>query len=241
MKKDSKGPSFGISILIIAFLFVFLFGQVIIVGEPDIHLTLVFAITFASILLMRTGTDWSLIQEGILHGAEIATIPMLILMLIGMLISALIASGTIPALIYYGLQIINPSMFLLTTALICSIGSISTGSSYTTGGTFGVAFMGIGMGLGIPPALTAGAVISGAIIGDKVSPLSDSTNLAAGVTETELFAHIKSMMYTTIPAFVVSLILYAILGMRFDVSSVDTTVVDTMLTGPSQNFKITPG
>ena len=87
MKKDSKGPSFGISILIIAFLFVFLFGQVIIVGEPDIHLTLVFAITFASILLMRTGTDWSLIQEGILHGAEIATIPMLILMLIGMLIS----------------------------------------------------------------------------------------------------------------------------------------------------------
>lgn len=176
----------------------------------------------------------------IMHGCKIATIPMLILMFIGMLIPTLIASGTIPSLIYYGLKIINPSLFLFTTALICSIASICTGSSYTTGGTFGVAFMGISMGLGIPPALTAGAVISGAVIGDKLSPLSDSTNLAAGVTETNLFDHIKSMMYTTIPAFIISLILYAIIGMRYNASSIDTTAVDAILTGISQNFKITP-
>lgn len=241
MLGETKKPSFGISVLTVIFLFVIIVGQLIAVGEPDIHMTLVFAIAFAVIVLMLTGTKWDLIQKGILHGAEIATIPMLILMFIGMLIPALIASGTIPALIYYGLQLINPSMFLLTAALISTVASISTGSSYTTGGTFGVAFMGISMGLGIPPAMTAGAVITGAIIGDKMSPLSDSTNLAAGVTETNLFAHIKSMLYTTTPAYIISLILYAIIGMRFDVASVDTSIVDLILNGIAQNFKVTPG
>ena len=240
MKTQSKKPSFAVSLLIVVFLFAIIVAQLIAVGEPDIHMTLVFAITFATVLLMLGGTKWSTIEEGIMHGCKIATIPMLILMFIGMLIPALIASGTIPALIYYGLQIINPSMFLLTTALICAIASVCTGSSYTTGGTFGVAFMGISIGLGIPPALTAGAIISGAVIGDKISPLSDSTNLAAGVTETNLFSHIKSMLYTTIPAFVISLVIYAILGMRYNASSIDTTAVDAILTGISQNFKVTP-
>ena len=104
-------------------------------------------------------------------------------MLIGMLIPTWIASGTIPVLMYYGLQLISPSMFLFTAALICGIASMSTGSSYTTGATFGVAFMGISLGLGIPGSMAAGAIISGAILGDKLSPLSDSTNLAAGVCE----------------------------------------------------------
>lgn len=240
MEKDLKKPSFAVSISSVAFLFIIIIAQLIAVGSPDIHLTLVFAIAFTVLMLMSTGIKWSKVEEGVMHGCKIATIPMLILMFIGMLIPALIAAGTIPTLIYYGLKIINPSVFLLTTSLICSIASICTGSSYTTGGTFGVAFMGISMGLGIPPAITAGAVISGAVIGDKMSPLSDSTNLAAGVTETDLFAHIKSMFYTTTPAFIISLILYGILGMRYDVTSIDTTAVDTILTGISQNINITP-
>lgn len=240
MKDDVKKPSFLISLLTVIFLFVVIALQLIAVGEPDIHMTLVFSIIFTILVLMRSGIEWSKIEEGIMHGCKIATIPMLILMFIGMLIPALIASGTIPSLIYYGLQIINPSMFLLTTAVICAIAAICTGSSYTTGGTFGVAFMGISIGLGIPPALTAGAVITGAVIGDKISPLSDSTNLAAGVAETDLFSHIKSMMYTTTPAFIISLILYGIIGMKYDASSIDTTAVDAILTGISQNFKVTP-
>lgn len=240
MEKDLKKPSFAVSISSVAFLFIIIIAQLIAVGSPDIHLTLVFAIAFTVLMLMSTGIKWSKVEEGVMHGCKIATIPMLILMFIGMLIPALIAAGTIPTLIYYGLKIINPSVFLLTTTLICSIASICTGSSYTTGGTFGVAFMGISMGLGIPPAITAGAVISGAVIGDKMSPLSDSTNLAAGVTETDLFAHIKSMFYTTTPAFIISLILYGILGMRYDVTSIDTTAVDTILAGISQNINITP-
>lgn len=240
LQNKSKEPSFGISLLIIVFLFVIIGAQIIAVGEPDIHMTLVFAIAFAVAILMFIGISWDKVQEGIMHGCEIATIPMLILMFIGMLIPTLIAAGTIPALIYYGLQIINPSAFLVTTAVICAISSVATGSSYTTGGTFGVAFMGISIGLGVPPALTAGAVVSGAVIGDKLSPLSDSTNLAAGVAETDLFAHVKSMLYTTVPAFIISLIVYGILGMKYNASSIDTTAVDAILAGISQNFKISP-
>ncbi len=240
MKKNSNSPSFAVSVSSVAFLFIIIIAQLIAVGSPDIHLTLVFTIAFTVSMLMLTGTKWSQVEEGVMHGCKIATIPMLILMFIGMLIPALIASGTIPALIYYGLKIINPSVFLLTTALICAIAAICTGSSYTTGGTFGVAFMGISMGLGIPPAITAGAVITGAVIGDKMSPLSDSTNLAAGVTETDLFAHIKSMFYTTTPAFIISLVLYTIIGMRYDVTSIDTTAVDTILNGIAQNVNVTP-
>jgi uncharacterized membrane protein len=189
-QKELTRPSFGIAFLAVIFLFVLLVVQVIQVGGPDIHLTLIFAISFATIVLMLGGMKWKRIEEGIIHGCKIATIPMLILMLIGMLIPTWIASGTIPVLMYYGLQLISPSMFLFTAALICGIASMSTGSSYTTGATFGVAFMGISMGLGIPGSMAAGAIISGAIIGDKLSPLSDSTNLAAGVCEANLFKHI---------------------------------------------------
>jgi NhaC family Na+:H+ antiporter len=173
--KSEYKPSFGIALLIVIFLFAFLVIQIIQAGSPDIHLTLVFSISFATLVLMLKGMKWKKIEEGVIHGCKIATIPMLILMFIGMLIPTWIASGTIPVLIYYGLQMISPSMFLFTAGLICSVASLATGSSWTTGATFGVAFMGISLGLGIPAPMAAGAIISGAIIGDKLSPLSDST------------------------------------------------------------------
>lgn len=241
MKKEVVRPSFGIALIIVLFLFVFLIVQVILAGSPDIHLTLIFAISVATLLLMVKGMKWQRIEEGIIHGCRIATIPMLLLMFIGMLIPTLIAAGTIPVLIYYGLQLISPSVFLFTAALICSVASLATGSSWTTGATFGVAFMGISLGLGVPAPITAGAVISGAILGDKLSPLSDSTNLAAGVSETNLFKHIKSMLYTTVPAFVLSLIIFLIIGMNYSADSIDTTAVDTILAGLSENFNVSPG
>lgn len=239
-RKELTHASFGTALVIVLFLFGLLGIQVIQTGEPDIHMTLLFSCAFAAIVLMAQGMKWERIQEGIVHGCKIATIPMLILMFIGVLIPSWIASGTIPALMYYGLKLISPSMFLFTAAFICSVASIATGSSYTTGATFGVAFMGVSMGLGIPPAMAAGAIISGAIIGDKMSPLSDSTNLAAGVTETPLFDHIKSMLYTTVPAFVISCVLYLVIGMRYSADSIDTSKVETLLAGLSGNFNITP-
>lgn len=236
----TKKPSFAVSAAIVLFLIVILVSQVIITGSPNIRMTLIFATAFAGVLLLATGTSWETIQEGIMHGCSIAAIPNVIMILIGMLIPAWIAAGSIPALIYYGLQLINPSFFLLTVAIICSISSLATGSSYTTGATFGVAFIGISVGLGIPVYMTAGAVISGAIIGDKLSPLSDSTNLAAGVCETPLFEHIKSMMYTTVPAFIISLVLYGIIGARYNADNVDSEAVEMILKGISSNFNITP-
>ncbi|MFA7661327.1 MAG: sodium:proton antiporter, partial [Anaerovoracaceae bacterium] len=128
-KKDQLKPSFGIALLIVIFMFALLIIQVLQLGGPDIHLSLLFSIAFATILLMLTGTRWKRIEEGVIHGCKIATIPMMILMLIGALIPSWIASGTIPVLIYYGLQLISPSMFLFTAALICGVASISTGSS----------------------------------------------------------------------------------------------------------------
>lgn len=238
--QEAKKPSFGISLLIILFLAAILVIQIIVMGSPNIRMTLIAATAFAGLLLMLTGTKWKTIEEGILHGCSIAAMPNVIMILIGMLIPTWIASGGIPALIYYGLEIINPKFFIVTVALVCSIASLATGSSYTTGATFGVAFIGISMGMGIPVAITAGAVISGAIIGDKLSPLSDSTNLAAGVCETPLFDHIKSMMFTTIPAFVISCALYAIIGARYSVDNVDSETVSLLLKGISENFNITP-
>lgn len=240
-KKEYVKPSFGVALLIVIFLFAVLVIQIVQAGSPDIHMTLIFSISFATLVLMVKGMKWKPIEEGIMHGCKIATIPMLILMFIGMLIPTWIASGTIPILIYYGLQMISPSLFLFTAALICSVASLSTGSSWTTGATFGVAFMGISMGLGIPAPMAAGAIVSGAIIGDKLSPLSDSTNLAAGVCEANLFKHIKSMLYTTVPAFVIALILYLILGMRYNADSIDTTTVDVILNGIADNFNVSPG
>jgi NhaC family Na+:H+ antiporter len=240
-KKDQLKPSFGIALLIVIFMFALLIIQVLQLGGPDIHLSLLFSIAFATILLMLTGTRWKRIEEGVIHGCKIATIPMMILMLIGALIPSWIASGTIPVLIYYGLQLISPSMFLFTAALICGVASISTGSSWTTGATFGVAFMGISYGLGIPGSMAAGAIVSGAIIGDKLSPLSDSTNLAAGVSEANLFKHIKSMFYTTIPAFVIALVIYLIMGFRYSADSIDTSVTESILEGLSANFNMSPG
>jgi len=236
-----KRPSFIAALSIIIFLIIAMVVQIFVLKADYVtHITLLIASTFAAVVLIISGFSWDDIQEGILYGCKIAMLPMLILMLVGVLIATWIPAGTIPTLIYYGLKIISPKVFLLTVAFVCSISSIATGSSYTTGATFGVAFMGVGFGLGIPPALTAGAVISGAIFGDKMSPLSDSTNLAAGVAEANLFEHIRSMVYTTGPAFIISLVLYAVIGLRFTGDALDTTQIDSILAGLDANYMINP-
>src|SRR5699024_4540122 len=130
------------------------------------------------------------------------------------LVSAFMISGTIPTLIYYGLDFLSPQTFLPVGCLLCAVVGLACGSSWTATATVGIAFMTIGAGLGINPALTAGMVISGAYVGDKFSPLSDTTNLAAGVAGTGLFDHVAAMVSTTGPVFLISLIIYTILGMN---------------------------
>jgi NhaC family Na+:H+ antiporter len=161
----------------------------------------------------------------------------LILLMVGALAGTWLISGIIPSMIYYGLQILNPAIFLPATMVICAVISIATGSSWTTSATVGIALVGIGAAIGFPVGMVAGAVISGAYFGDKLSPMSDTTNLAPAMAGTDLFTHIRYMTLTTVPSFVIALILFVILGLTIDIKgSADTTV---MLLDIKKSFNVT--
>lgn len=239
MEEKVKLPALSGVIFTLLFLIVGMAVSVVWLNIP-IHITLVATAIVASIVAMKSGYTWTEIEEAIKYGCNIAMVPMLILMAIGALIGSWIISGTVPTLIYYGLKIIHPSIFLVTVCLVCCIASLATGSSWTTGGTFGVAFMGIGMGLGIPMPLVAGAVVSGAVFGDKMSPLSDSTILTSAVAEEDLFTHIKNMLYSTVPSLVVSLIVFAVLGIKYGGGEIDTSQINAIVNKLNENFTINP-
>lgn len=164
-----------------------------------------------------------------------------IIMIVGCLVGTWIAGGVVPGMIFYGLKLFTPTMFLFLLPIICAIVSVSTGSAWTTAGTMGTAAMGIGAGLGIPLPIVAGAVVTGASFGDKLSPLSDSTNLSAGVAGANVFDHIKHMLYTTVPSFLIAITLFAIIGMRFKGGAgADTTEINAVLETLQATFKISP-
>ncbi len=165
-------------------------------------------------------------------------VPVLILLLVGALAGTWLISGVIPAMVYYGLQVLNPSIFLPACVVICAIISIATGSSWTTSATVGIALVGIGSALGIHTGMIAGAVISGAYFGDKMSPMSDTTNLAPALAGTDLFTHIRYMTITTVPTIVVTLIVFVILSFTSDTSG--TTDLTNLLNSIQSTFNISP-
>ena len=181
-------------------------------GLEGVFIPLTLAVGVVGVLSFYLRQPWEGFLKGIFSGVNKVTIAALILLLIGALIGVWIQAGVIPSLIYYGLHIISPSFFLPTTFLVCLIMSLVTGTSYGTIGTVGIALLGIQSGLGLPAPITAGAILSGAYFGDKMSPLSDTTNVAAAMGEADLFRHIRSMMYTTIPGALVAFLLYWIVG-----------------------------
>jgi len=148
--------------------------------------------------------------------------------------------GIVPSMIYYGLKVLSQGIFLVATLIICSIVSLGTGSSWSTAGTVGVALVGVGQGLGVPVAMVAGAIISGAYFGDKMSPLSDTTNLAPAVAGTDLFSHIRHMVYTTGPGYIISIILYGLLGTRFSGGGMKAGNIEVILSTIKSNFFIHP-
>ena len=240
-QSNVKQPSLWLCLSIVLFLIVSFLLQLIVKGEPDVHMTLFFASVFASaMLIIFNKTKFDLIEEGIIHGCKIATISMMILMFIGVMIPAWIAAGTIPTLIYYGLKLISPSIFLVTATLTCAIATLCTGTSWGTAATFGVALMGIGGGLGISPGMTAAAVICGAIFGDKMSPISDTVNLSAGTCEVNIFDNIKSVATATIPGFILTIVVFIFLDLKFNSGEIHSQAVDNMLTILSSNFNLTP-
>lgn len=232
-----KKMSLGLSLLSLLFLVGFLIFTLQVWGG-DPHMALIAGAVFASIMGLIAGYTWKEIEDGMIHTIKLAMQACLILMIIGAIIGTWILAGVVPTMIFYGLKIITPSIFLVATCLICAIVSLATGSSWTTAGTVGIALIGVGTGLGIPLGMTAGAIISGAYFGDKMSPLSDTTNLAPAMAGTDLFTHIKHMIWTTGPALIISLVIYAILGIRFAGQKIDVVQVNELLNGLQANFNI---
>ncbi|MGM7634095.1 Na+/H+ antiporter NhaC [Bacillus sp. Hm123] len=210
----TKTPSLGIALIPILAMVVFLFVGIF-KFEADPHVPLLLSGTVATIVAMYLGHTWREIEKGIIHAVSLAMQALLILMIIGTIIGTWLAAGIVPTMIYYGLDILSPTYFLPAAAIICSIVAIASGNAWTAAGTIGIAIMGIGAGLGVNTAMVAGAVISGCYFGDKTSPLSETTNMAPGITGVELFDHIRHMLYTTIPALVISVIIYFFLGLSF--------------------------
>ena len=189
---------------------VYLFGADSSYGANQIALVL--ASCVAALVGRRVGIPWQEAQNGIIDGIGVGLAPVLILLSVGMLIGTWILCGTVPAMIYYGVQVLNPSIFYAASAAICAIVAISIGSSWTVAGTLGIGLMGIAGSFDLSPSITAGAIISGAYFGDKLSPMSDTTNLAAAVTGTDLFDHIRHMLWTTVPSFAIALVIFALIG-----------------------------
>jgi NhaC family Na+:H+ antiporter len=208
-------PTLLMAILPIALTVALLMLQLFVFDDFTPHIPLVLGIMIVGALGWWQGYRWSSMEAGLYKVVSVGLPSLAILMTVGMIIGVWILSGTVPLLIYYGLAILSPGIFLFATCLICAIISLATGTSWGTVGTVGLALIGIGEGLGIPLYLTAGAVVSGAFFGDKMSPLSDTTNLAPAVCGTDLWSHIRAMMATTVPAMLVALGLYVWLGMDY--------------------------
>ena len=240
----TKRPSLFIAFIPLVFLITLLAANVLyIFGDDSVAGSNQFALILAGALAAALGmffqkTPFSKVIDGIANNIKDTTGAIVILLLIGGLAGSWLISGVIPAMVYYGLQVLHPSYFLAASVIVCAIVSVSTGSSWGTTATVGIALMGIGETMGMNSAMVAGAVISGAYFGDKLSPMSDTTNLAAAMAGTDLFTHIKYMLLTTIPSITITLIIFIFLGLSFD----GTMGNDSDLIGAAlkQDFNISP-
>jgi len=239
MKKQKKEASTLVSLIPVLFLVAALFVAIVLLKQTA-HIPLILAAAVAAGTAGWLGYTWKEIQESMVHGITLAMAATLILMVVGTMIGTWISGGVVPAMIFYGLKVLSPGVFLAATMIICSIVSLGTGSSWSTAGTVGVALIGVGHGLGIPLPMVAGAIISGAYFGDKMSPLSDTTNLAPAVAGTDLFSHIRHMVYTVVPGYIIALGLYAFLGIRFASGEMQTQNIEIILSTMKANFFIHP-
>jgi NhaC family Na+:H+ antiporter len=203
------------------------------------QIALLLAASVAAIISLKLGVSWIKIRDKIVSTIGSAMPSILILLLIGALSGTWLLSGVVPALIYYGLDILSPRVFLFSAVIIAGLVSLATGSSWSTIATIGVALLGIGAAMGISKPIVAGAIISGAYFGDKMSPLSDTTNLAPAMAGTDLFTHVKYMIYTTGPSMIITLIIFLIIGFNYNFSAV-TTDIDSVQTAISCTFNINP-
>lgn len=237
VQNQIKKPSLGYSLILLAMVIVIISTGMLVLGA-SIQIMLFMALIAVIPFVMKLGYSYQTLEKHIFLSMLKALQSCMILLAVGILIGAWMASGTVPALIFYGIQTISPKFFLVTTLLFCSLVSLATGSSWATLGTAGIAMMGVGHSLGIPVGLTAGAIISGAYFGDKLSPLSDSTNLSATIVGTDLMTHIKHMLWTTTPAYFLTAIIFTVIGLNYGESSTNSADVAALTGYLSENFQL---
>jgi Na+:H+ antiporter, NhaC family len=237
--KNKIKPSFFMAILPIILTLALLAIQLFYYGDFTPHIPLAIGIAITASLGWYRGYSWKDMENGLMHVVRVGLPSIAILMTVGMVVGVWIASGTVPVMIYYGLKILNPEIFLAAGMILCAVVSVSLGTSWGTTGTVGLALMGIGSGFDIPMYWTAGAVVSGAFFGDKISPLSDTTNLAPAVTGVNLFAHIRNMMPTTVPAMLIALVIYLFVGFNLiGTGDVDFSKIEAITNGLESNFNL---
>ena len=236
-------PSLAVSLIPIVVLMGLLIANIIIYGDAGLdgsnQLALLLAGTLAAFIgIVVYKLDYKSIENQIVKSIGVALQASIILLIVGALIGMWIISGIVPTMIYYGLMLINPTIFLPVSCVVCAIVALATGSSWSTTGTVGIALIGIGQTLGIPMGMVAGAIISGAYFGDKMSPLSDTTNLAPAMAGTDVFTHIRHMMFTTGPAISLAIIGFTILGAFYGQGSVNQENINSVLSVIENNFNI---
>lgn len=243
MTREKREPTVIEALIPIVFLITLLAFNVWFWGQHTLdgsnQVALMTAAALAAILGLRMGHSWTEMLNQIVKTIGTAMPAILILLLIGAIAGTWLISGVVPALIYYGLKVLSPKIFLFAAVVTCCVVSVATGSSWSTIATIGVALLGIGDAMGYDKAIVAGAIISGAYFGDKISPLSDTTNLAPAVSGTDLFTHVRYMMYTTIPSISITLIIFLVMGFTIHPSVTPAHVVEVQST-ISHTFHITP-
>ena len=241
--KAQKEPSLLVSLIPVALLVILLTLNVIIFKDDSSYGPNQIALLITSMLCAFIGVfhlkrPYKEFEQKALASVSVSTQAILILMIVGSLIGIWILNGVVPTMIYYGIKLISPEAFLPISLIICSIVSVATGSSWSTAGTVGIALIGIGKALGIPEGMVAGAIVSGAYFGDKMSPLSDTTNLAPAMAGSDLFSHIRHMVYTTGPTIIITFIIFLVLGLSYSGDSLNDSQIQEVLTIISRNFNI---
>lgn len=214
----------------------------IIVYGVDVHVPMFIGVIAAACMSLYLGYSWSFIEKAMMDGIYNALQAVIILAVVGILVGVWIAGGIVPAMIYYGLKLLSPAIFLIAALLICSITSLATGTAWGTMSTMGLALMGIALGLGIPAPMAAGAIISGSYFGDKMSPLSDTTNLAPAMAGTDVFTHVKFMMLPTAVTYAICIVVFGVLGISYanSTGAADMSAVQEMSDGLAGLFNINP-
>jgi NhaC family Na+:H+ antiporter len=237
-----KKPSLVDALIPVIVLIGMLGGTVYVFGKESFgpnQVSLILAAAIAAAIGIKNGLTWREIEKGMIETISMSLQALLILLMVGALIGSWILSGTVPTMIYYGVALMSPDYFYLTACLVCALLGFSIGSSWTVAGTLGVGLMGISVALDLSPGISAGAIISGAYFGDKLSPLSETTNLAAAVTSNDLFDHIQHMLWTTVPAILITLTIFFFMGAGSSSNVVISDIV-ALQTAMDNAFTINP-